>query len=71
MILAVNSKLESQGVCAQHCVAVFFLSGEGDVGKGFGECCTRGVLDEYAGVGREYRDCCKAGEYRAGHRVSV
>lgn len=23
-------------VCAQHCVAVFFLSGEGEVGKGFG-----------------------------------
>lgn len=36
VILPVNSKLESKGVCAQHCVAVFFLSREGEVGKGFG-----------------------------------
>ena len=59
------------GVCAQHCVAVFFLSGEGEIGKGFGECCARGVLDENAGVGREYRRCCEAGEYGAGHGLSV
>ena len=36
VILAVNSKLESKGVCAQRCVAVFFFSGEDEVGKGFG-----------------------------------
>ena len=66
-----DSKLESEGVCAQHCVAVFFLSGEGEVGKGVWQRCARGVLNENAGVGREYRRCCEAGEYGAGHRASV
>ena len=36
VILVMDSKLESEGVCTQSCVAVFFLSGEDDVGKGFG-----------------------------------
>ena len=71
MILPANSKLESKGVRAQCRIAVFFLSGEDEVGKGFGQRCARGVLDENAGVGREDGGCCEAGEYGAGHGVSV
>ena len=71
ILLIALTRHSPYGVRAQCRIAVFFLSREDEIGKGFGQRCAGGVLDEDAGVGREDGGCCEASEHGAGHGVSV